>query len=120
MSTIVNPLGPRPAPVEEPSRWLWRAMWLVLVLAFGMTLFLGRRLGHLQFEWDKAKNQPGSIVETQQPPVLLSGYGEVLEQPLTYWSKIYCFVVAILLLVSVYGWQISLAPPLSLLLPVVT
>src|ERR1051326_8285425 len=110
MTTIAEPLGPRAAAAKEPSRRLWLAMWLVLGLIAALTWFLSRQADRLAQEAATAALERNFAVQTQQLPVLLSGYMYVLGDRLTYWSGVYCIVVAVLLLVAVHGWQHPLAP----------
>jgi uncharacterized membrane protein len=63
---------------------------------------------------------PGCAPGEACDQVLNSPYGSVLGFSLTKWSLLFYALVAVTLLISAYAFQLSLAPPLSLALPVVT
>lgn len=116
---------PPPVRVREfpPDRRLWWGMWGLIGVGIVLTLLLMREenlLSKAETSQPKQIGLPGCGPGLPCVHVLRSEYAVVLGKSLTKWGLGYCFLVAAAMLAAVYAWQLSLSPPLSLMLPVVT
>ena len=116
-----------PAPVRvratPPDRWLWWGMAVLILVGLGLTasvVWIGNQLAAPSGTATTASNLIGCGPETPCADVLRSAYSAILGKSLTKWSIGYYLLVAAAMLAAVYAWQLSLAQPLSLMLPVVT
>ncbi|REK29164.1 MAG: hypothetical protein DWQ42_03885 [Planctomycetota bacterium] len=98
---------------QEPSLWLYLLLWAAWFAGFGVNLVL------IATTWGD-RLPPGCSAGAGCGVVLQSEYSRIFSVPLTSWSLGYYLVVALLLLFVRYGFQLSLAPPLSLLLSVIS
>ncbi|MCE9556447.1 MAG: thioredoxin domain-containing protein [Planctomycetes bacterium] len=116
---------PPPVRVREfpPDRRLWWAMWGLIGVGIVLTLLLMREGNILSAAETKQLNRPGLLGCGPGQPcdhLLRSEYAVILGKSLTKWGLGYYLLVAAAILAAIYAWQLSLSPPLSLMLPVVT
>lgn len=95
----------------EPGFSFYTTLWALWAVGIGITLFL---------LWSTRGDglPPGCGVAQGCGIVLQSEYSRIFGFSLTTWSLGYYVVAALVLLMARFSFQISLAPPLSLLLPV--
>lgn len=116
---------PPPVRVREapPDRRVWWAMWGLMGIGVALTLVLvwqGNQLSSIDGSAAAKRGLPGCGPGEPCNHVLRSPYATILGKSLTKWNLGYYVAVAAALLVAIYAWQLSLSPPLSLMLPVVT
>jgi uncharacterized membrane protein/predicted DsbA family dithiol-disulfide isomerase len=116
---------PAPVRVREapPNSRLWWAMWGLIGIGVALTLVLvwqGNQLSSTDGGAATKRGLPGCGPGEPCNHVLRSQYATILGKSLTKWSLGYYVVVAAAMLAAIYAWQLSLSPPLSLMLPVVT
>lgn len=114
MSNSKNPAQDAPpgsSRAAEPSFAIYIALWIAWAIGFGLTIFL-----ILSTRGDNLP--PGCGVNQGCGIVLKSEYSRVLDISLTTWSAGYFLVAGLILFMARFSFQISLAPPLSMLLPV--
>ena len=116
---------PPPVRVREapPDRRLWWGMWGLIGVGIVLTLLLvweGNRLAVAVASQPKQPGLPGCGPGQPCDHLLRSEYAVILGKSLTKWGLGYYLLVAAAMLTAMYAWQLSLSPPLTLMLPVVT
>lgn len=116
---------PPPVRVREspPDRRLWWAMWGLIGIGIVLTLLLmreGNLISAAEASQPKRPGLPGCGPGQPCDHLLRSEYAVILGKSLTKWGLGYYLLVAAAMLAAIYAWQLSLSPPLSLILPVVT
>ncbi|NIL96381.1 MAG: thioredoxin domain-containing protein, partial [Planctomycetales bacterium] len=107
---------------DRPGLRLWWSLWGLLLLGVILTLLLvwQQRLYGQSATDGIMMPLPGCGPGQPCEAVLTSPYGRVLGKPLSYWGLAFYGLVAVTLLISAFAWQLPIAPPFSLMLPVVT
>ena len=110
------------ADVPIPSRGLWWAMWACLAIGIalsGVLVWQGQQAA-AALKASAEEGLDGCPTGGECEQVFSSPYGQILGFSLTKWNIVFYLVAGLTLLATTKGWQLSLAPPLSLMLPVIT
>ncbi|MGB6042516.1 MAG: vitamin K epoxide reductase family protein [Pirellulales bacterium] len=119
MSQITE--GPITVREDHPGPKHWWSLWVAISCGVVLTLLLIWQ--DRQFDPTTSSNVsinlPGCGAGQSCEQVLTSHYSEIFDLPLVYWNLAFYGLVAATLIISVLAWQLSVAPPLSLALPVI-